>query len=201
MTSPRSRRSTLQSPPGRKDPQAHSGEELVLVASVRPDAIAGLSDELGRAKARTRRTCYVHDRDTLKRVLALRLRAALDEKGWTLGKAAKAVSRYLPEGSKLKRAHLSDYTRARHLPGPRYLFALAKALGMEPWELLEGDASADKIGEWRKPAVQTATTGAGAETVQVLDLGSEAWLDIRRCVPWPTALEVLRMLQDGGRKA
>ncbi len=132
MTSPRFRRSQLRGSLGRKGPQADTGEAIVLVASVRPDAIAGASDEPGGVNASTRRTCYVHDRDTLKRVLALRLRAAFDEKGWTLGEAAKAVSCYLPEGSKLGRAHLSDYTRARHLPGPRNLFALAKALGMEP---------------------------------------------------------------------
>lgn len=137
---------------------------------------------------------YLRDRDTLKRVLAGRLRAALDHNGWTLGDAANAASRYLPEGWTLRRAHLSDYTRARHLPGPRYLVALAKALQVEPWELLEGDPTAHGSGEWRKTA---ALTERAAESVQVLDLGNEAWLDIRRCVPWPTALEVLRMLKDG----
>ena len=201
MTSRRFRHPKGRSSTGRKGPQADTGEDIVLVASVRPDAAPGASDEASRAKVPTRRTCYVHDRDTLKRVLALRLRAAFDEKGWTLGEAATAVSRYLPDGLKLRRAHLSDYTRARHLPGPRYLFALAKALGMEPWELLEGHATANDLGEWRKPPAQSARMERAAESVQVLDLGSDAWLDIRRCVPWPTALEVLRMLKDGRRKA
>jgi transcriptional regulator with XRE-family HTH domain len=138
-------------------------------------------------------TGYLRDRDTLKKVLAGRLRAALDQNGWSLGDAANAASRYLPEGWNLRRAHLSDYTRARHLPGPRYLVALAKALRVEPWELLEGEPTGPPAGEWRKLA---ATRERSAESVQVLDLGSEAWLDIRRRVPWPTALEVLRMLKD-----
>jgi hypothetical protein len=88
------------------------------------------------------------------------------------------------------------------LPRPRYLFALAKALGVDPAELFEGEGVVTaEMDEWRRTPIKTITISRPKESVQVLDLGSEAWLDIHRGVPWPTALEVLRLLQDGQGKA
>ena len=69
-------------------------------------------------------------------VFARRLKAAMDERGWTANETARRVREELGEGAKFTPANISHYRQGRSLPRPRYLEALSRALGVDKGELL-----------------------------------------------------------------
>jgi transcriptional regulator with XRE-family HTH domain len=124
---------------------------------------------------------------------AKRLRRALDEKGWTAVQAAREAQRLVPDRT-IKSAHLSHWLNGRVIPSPVYLQALSSALEVSPEELL---------GEENSKGAQAASTNGDARhsfspgLVEVKDLyDGNAWIEIRQEVPWPLALEILKLLKS-----
>src|SRR5215212_10923621 len=107
-----------------------------------------------------------------------RLRALMDERGLSIAETARRASEHLPDGEELSRAALRHYLRGRSLPRMRSLDALALGLGVEKSELIGHFGDADHV----------------RGTVRVEDFGGEAHLWVKQRVPWPLALEILRLL-------
>jgi transcriptional regulator with XRE-family HTH domain len=129
---------------------------------------------------------------------AKRLRGALEEKGWTAGQAAREAQRLVPDRT-IGSAHLSHWLNGRVIPSPVYLQALSHALEVSPEELLGEENS--------KSAPAASTNGAARHTplpahrssglVEVRDLDDgNAWMEIRQGVPWPLAIEILKLLKS-----
>lgn len=120
-------------------------------------------------------------RDQIKRDFAKRLQDAMFAKGWNQAELARRASAHT-KGKRFGRDNVSNYMRARALPGPLHLAAMAKALGVKPDDLLptRGVSSADSD----KPpfAVQTLEDG-------------NVWLRVNQSVPPDVALKVMALLQ------
>jgi transcriptional regulator with XRE-family HTH domain len=128
---------------------------------------------------------------------AKRLRRALDEKGWTAVQAAREAQRLVPDRT-IKSAHLSHWLNGRVIPSPVYLQALSHALEVSPEELLgeessKGARAASTNGDAR-PTPLPAHRSSGL--VEVKDQDGNAWIEIRQEVPWPLALEILKLLKS-----
>ena len=123
------------------------------------------------------------DKDHAKRVFARRLRAAMDAKGWTQSETAEQASKFMPDRKKLGRDNVSNYANGKHLPRSPVLKALARALGVDPDELRPG---------WDTPnAVEVDPP------IDLRDLGDgHVFLRISKRIPWPAAIEMLRLAQD-----
>jgi transcriptional regulator with XRE-family HTH domain len=128
---------------------------------------------------------------------AKRLRGALEEKGWTAGQAAREAQRLVPDRT-IGSAHLSHWLNGRVIPSPVYLQALSHALEVSPEELLgEENSKAAPSGSTNGAAQQTPPPARSSGSVQVKDLyDGNAWIEIRQEVPWPLALEILKLLKS-----
>ena len=126
-----------------------------------------------------------------------RLRAVIQERGWTLSEAARQVREQLPDGAKFTPANISHYVSGRSLPRPLYLEALTTALGVDAGDLMSQDNTPTR-----------KTNGSQSEHVQLQqeearetpalhmqDLGDRVRLQINQELPWPVALKVLRALK------
>lgn len=117
--------------------------------------------------------------DDVKQEFARRLSKALHDRGWSQTDLGKA--------SGIPRDNISGYTRCRALPSAANLHAIAKALGLEPGDLLPGYERAE-----------TERTEAVLQMTQ-LDDGS-VWLRINRKLPMATALEILSVIQKSDQQ-
>jgi transcriptional regulator with XRE-family HTH domain len=140
------------------------------------------------------------DQDNDKATFAERLRAAIEEKGWTLSETARQASKLIGPDAKFGRAHIWHYLNARALPRARHLEALSRALGLHPRELLAPNRPReDEAGE-PSSAASRGDKGIGldgASVASVQDLGdSTALLEIHQRVPWAVALKVMSILKD-----
>jgi transcriptional regulator with XRE-family HTH domain len=71
-----------------------------------------------------------------KAAFADRLKAAIEQKGWSLGQTARQVSRFLDGETKFGPAHVWHYLQGKVLPRRQYLAAISRALGLPPEELV-----------------------------------------------------------------
>ncbi|ORE89955.1 hypothetical protein ATO13_23821 [Stappia sp. 22II-S9-Z10] len=123
------------------------------------------------------------DRQALE-VFAKRLNEAMVSKGWSQSDLARQASRFLADGKTFHRDNISKYVRAISAPGPVHLSAMARALGMQPNDLLS-DTNVPSIQSSQSIVVQGDVDGEGL-----------AWLKIDRPVSWETAMEVMRLLRE-----
>jgi transcriptional regulator with XRE-family HTH domain len=138
-----------------------------------------------------------------KAAFALRLRAAIERKGWTLSETARQTSDVLGADAKFGRAHVWHYLNGRAIPRARHLDALSRALQVQPHELLGSAAPSGLAGrpEARDEAAHEAegrpTPYSGSiAIVHAEDYGDgTAFLRISQRVPWPTALKVMTLLK------
>ncbi len=120
-------------------------------------------------------------RAIILREFGKRLQNAMMERGWNQAELARAATRHTA-GKKLSRANVSNYIRGVALPGPMYLRALSKALGMNSEELL--------------PARAYPTVDEHAPPLDVKELDNGlAWLRVNQAVDWEVALKVLGLLK------
>lgn len=134
------------------------------------------------------------DSDEIKQEFARRLQAAMVRKGWNQSELARRANEHLPKpakgqkrGKSLGRDSISHYMRGRMVPLPAYLEALAKALNVEPDELL--------------PANGFAVNPVGSPfAVRGLADGRVS-LHVNRTVRSETAAKIMAILSEEDRRA
>jgi len=78
---------------------------------------------------------------------------------------------------------VNSYLNKGTLPGPRYLAAIAKALGVEKTDLL--------------PTRLTKASNRSLMALDVRDAGDgRAWLRVNQAVDWPLALKIMQLLKS-----
>jgi transcriptional regulator with XRE-family HTH domain len=123
--------------------------------------------------------------EAIRKEFAKNLQNALNGKGWNQSELARRMAPLLKE-SRIGRDNISKYIRAKVLPLPPALEAMAKALEMESRDLL--------------PA--RATRAEEHAPIHLRDLGDDrAWLEIHisQELPWSTALKVIGLLRGDER--
>jgi transcriptional regulator with XRE-family HTH domain len=118
---------------------------------------------------------------------AKNLQNALNGKGWNQSELARRMAPYL-KSSRIGRDNISKYLRAKVLPLPHVLEAMAKVLEMESRDLLSSRA--------------TRATAEEHTPIHLRDLGDDrAWLEIHisQELPWSTALKVIGLLRGDER--
>jgi transcriptional regulator with XRE-family HTH domain len=131
-------------------------------------------------------------------VFARRLKAAMDERGWTANETARRVREALGEGAKFTPANISHYRQGRSLPRPRYLEALSRAFGVNKDELLtEASPARDGNRQQHTPSSAPIELPDGSPSFHIEDRGGNAWLQINQQLPWPTAIKILEVLKGG----
>jgi transcriptional regulator with XRE-family HTH domain len=120
-----------------------------------------------------------------KAAFAERLKAAIERRGWSLTETARHTASVLGADAKFGRGNLSHYLHGRAMPRARHLAALSHALGVRPDDLLPGGCPS------RVEVIPGTPTG-----IHALDHGDgTVLLEVSQRVPWPTALEVMRLLK------
>ena len=124
----------------------------------------------------------------IKNEFARRLEAHRVAKGWNQSELARRASDWLPEpaagqkqGHKIGRDQVSHYSRGISLPRPEVLAALAKALGIEPRELM--------------PAAVPSTASPAAFRMVSVDDG-RVQLTVNRVVSMQTATKIVTLLSE-----
>ena len=125
--------------------------------------------------------------DERKRIFAKNLWDALTEKGWNQSEFARQATLFMPIDKKtgkpkeFTRDQVSKYVRGKTLPYNESLHAMCKALNMEPGELIPGGGS---------PVVE------GQKSIEIDEMGNgTVWLRVNQPVPWPVAIEVMRLVK------
>lgn len=98
---------------------------------------------------------------TRSKEFARRLGRAMLAKGWNQSDLARAAEAHLPAGKKFGRHLVSTYVTGQNLPTALNLTALAKALGVDPRDLVP-DYEAQWVGEEVPPVDIKALSGGRA---------------------------------------
>lgn len=123
-----------------------------------------------------------NERELLKAEFATRLGRLMSEKGWSQSDRARHASQFLPKGEEFRRDNVHVYLNQLALPRPKQRDALAKALGVDPEELLPGEGHTKN----NMPVAMRA----------IPDEPGMAWLSVDKKVTMRTALAVLALLED-----
>jgi len=113
---------------------------------------------------------------------ARRLSAYLDERGWNQSELSRRASERLQDGE-VSRDNISSYVRGKSLPGPRFLGAICRALGVKAEDLIP-----------KRMTRQVDSRNAKVEFRAVGD--GKAWLRVNQAVSWDTGTKILQLLQD-----
>lgn len=122
-----------------------------------------------------------NERDLRKADFAKRLARHLEQRGWNQSDLARAAEKFLPKGETFRRDSVSTYLNQLALPRPKQLNALAKALQVEPGDLLPGVSHTEKLPYSMRPA-------DGEPNM--------SWLSVDMKVPMRKALAVLSILGE-----
>ncbi len=115
---------------------------------------------------------------------AKRLQHFMASKGLNQADLARETSKHLPKGVTMGRDSVSYYVRGKSFPTAARINALAKVLGVKPEELVP------------TRGIKTA----GDASVDARDMADgRAWLRVDKAVPWPVAVEVLKLLQGASK--
>lgn len=111
-----------------------------------------------------------------------RLQQELVKRGWSQVELARAATKHMKDGE-ISRDTISKYVNAITLPGPERLDAVAKALKLDPLDLLPNRGI-------------TAVAGKAPE----LDMrgvdNEHAWLRINQQVTWEKAMKIVAILKE-----
>jgi transcriptional regulator with XRE-family HTH domain len=124
----------------------------------------------------------VAQKEDAKVEFSRRLQRMLMDKGWNQSELARRVQPFLPENVRIGRDMISNYIRGLHIPRPEQLEGLAKALGVEPTDLVPPYGIARD-----RPAPLYSMVSSGPGTV---------WLKINQEVSTDTAMEIVRKIHD-----
>jgi len=120
-------------------------------------------------------------RDAAKREFAARLDRLRISRGWNQSELARQAALHMPDGI-FGRDSVSGYLRGISLPGPVHLNALARALKVQPADLV--------------PARPVAYASDKAPPFEVRDYdGDNAWVKVNQSVPWPIALQIMQLVK------
>lgn len=124
-------------------------------------------------------------REAVRREFARRLQKLMVAKGWNQSEMARQSALHMPDKS-FGRDLISGYLRGRFMPGPVHLNAIARAAGVPPDELVP----------------TRSTTAAAMPPRELRDMGGGmCWLSVNQVVSWQTALQIMRLLQEGENAA
>jgi transcriptional regulator with XRE-family HTH domain len=171
------RRSSRQSPGGRDFSTLRGGRIMIERRPV------GASPNVKPTKERT----LPIDKDAF----AERLWSAIKRSGLTYKETARRAQEHLPPGARISDVSVWSYAKGRSLPRRMtHVEALGKVLGIETQELLGSEEHAAT-----REGLEAIETPYPPE-VHVEDLGGGyALIRINQQVPWPVALEVLRLVK------
>lgn len=126
-----------------------------------------------------------------KDAFAERLWSAIKRSGLTYKETARRAQEHLPPGARISDVSVWSYAKGRSLPRRMtHVEALGKVLGIETQELLGSEEHAAS-----REGLENVETTYPPE-VHVEDLGGGyALIRINQQVPWPVALEVLRLVK------
>ena len=126
-----------------------------------------------------------------KDAFAERLWSAIKRSGLTYKETARRAQEHLPPGARISDVSVWSYAKGRSLPRRMtHVEALGKVLGMETRELLGAEDQA-----LSREGLDQAEAAFPPE-VHVEDLGGGyALVRINQQMPWPVALEVLRLVK------
>lgn len=100
-------------------------------------------------------------------------------KGWNQSELARRAARHMPS-KEMSRDSVSKYCRARNLPGPVALSALARALGVTPEDIL--------------PAGRVVKAEHPPFSMQQISDGN-FWLRVNQAVPMSVAVKIAALLR------
>jgi transcriptional regulator with XRE-family HTH domain len=129
---------------------------------------------------------------------ALRLTAAMEERGLTVNETARRVREQLGDDAEFTTANISHYRQGRSIPRPRYLEALCRALGMRQSELLPGRGEGSAGGRANGKELVSGDSLPQSATLPAFDIkdhGGTAWIQINQQLPWPVAIKILQALK------
>lgn len=119
--------------------------------------------------------------DAVRAEFGRRLYAEMTRRGWNQSELAREAAKFMPDGV-FARNNVSRYVRGINLPRPAQLTALAKALGVDPFDLLS-ERGVPMAGR-ESPAFEIRNIGE-----------NRVWLRVNRAVSMTTALAVMNALQ------
>lgn len=125
--------------------------------------------------------------DAIKRDFAARLQQHMTRKGWNQSELARQAALHMPSG-KMGRDSVSGYLRCRNMPNAAARVAIAKALGVCPEDL--GGIVRPSASGTDAPALLITQTAEGS-----------VWLQVNQTVSKAVALEIQRLLANGGTSA
>jgi transcriptional regulator with XRE-family HTH domain len=120
-------------------------------------------------------------RDGVLREVARNLNRLIVEKGWNQSELARQAAMHMRD-RKFNRDLVSSYCRGQSLPTPVHLLAMAKALGVEPKDIVSVRNYPDA--EDSSPPWDLRNLGDGT-----------AWLAINMAVPLPQALKIIELIE------
>lgn len=125
-------------------------------------------------------------RDAVKIEFAKRLQHYMVKKGWNQSELARAADREIKRIDKTKRFgrdNVSVYMRAKSLPGPIQLAALAKVLNVKVEELLP------------QRGVPTASDRAPPFDMRSLEDGN-VWLRVNQSISMKSAMKIMAVINE-----
>ena len=128
------------------------------------------------------------DARIIREKFAKRLEHEIAQRNWNQSDLAREASKHLKEGE-MARDNVSNYMRARALPGPAFLMALAKALDTTSEDLLPERGQPPSRDGGMMPATDVRDAGEGY-----------AFVRINRRLPWHVAVEVLALINEQRKK-
>ena len=126
-----------------------------------------------------------------------RLQAAMIRKGWSQSELARRADAFLPEPTPgqrqgqrgIERDLVSHRVRGQHLPQPHYVEALAKALEVEPRDLLPPGLTGG--------AASTEPSPFAMKTLQ----DGRVSLHVNRTVSFKTAMKIMALFMEEDKDA
>jgi transcriptional regulator with XRE-family HTH domain len=123
--------------------------------------------------------------DRVRAAFAKRLEKECADRNWNQSDLGREASKHLPNGEELSRDNISNYFRARALPKPGFLLAIAKAFNMRPEDLLPERGLPPPRGAGVAPLTDVSDVGGG-----------RAFLRVNKAVKWSTAVKILEILRE-----
>ncbi len=131
---------------------------------------------------------------------ARRVTELMVEKGWNQSTLARRAAVYL-QGQRMDRQLISSYLKGNHLPQQVRLDAIAKALGVEPYDLISSPSVEWVGGNPTHSPIKLEAKSPAADSFAVESLNDgKVRLRIDREVDTETALQIMGLLTKGAKQ-